>query len=307
MTSAALAEQIAADGVQILVDLMGHTADTRMSVLARRPAPVQMHYLGFPGSTGAEFVDYLITDPYITPPERPDLVSEAPIYLPVYQLNGHRFLPDAPTPRRADLGIAEDTFLYYCFNNNYKISPEVYGVWMRILQRVPEARLALLATSDTVVKNLRSEAEKRDVDPARLMFAGYLEQPQNIARQRLMDLFLDTPGYNAGATATDALWAGVPLLTVEGHTYISRVAGSLLHNVGLEALVAPNLEHYEELAVALAQDRARLRGLREHLARAKTTALLFDATRQVGNLERAYRQAWERVARGDPISPLWIE
>ncbi|MHB0888563.1 O-linked N-acetylglucosamine transferase, SPINDLY family protein [Acidithiobacillus sp.] len=307
MTSTGLAAQIAADGIQILVDLMGHTADTRMAVLARRPAPVQMHYLGFPGSTGADFVDYLLTDPYITPLERPDLITEAPVYLPVYQVNGHRYLADAPTPRRADIGIAEDAFLYYCFNNNYKIAPEVFSVWMRILQRVPESRLVLLATSDTAVKNLRQEAEQRGVDPDRLMFAGYLDQPQNIARQRLMDLFLDTPGYNAGATATDALWAGVPLLTVEGQTYISRVAGSLLRNVGLEELVMQDLAHYEETAVALAQDHERLRALRTRLAGARTTALLFDTPKQVHNLETAYRRAWERFVREEPASPLWIE
>jgi predicted O-linked N-acetylglucosamine transferase (SPINDLY family) len=307
ITSAALAEQIAADGVQILVDLMGHTADTRMSVLARRPAPLQMHYLGFPGSTGAEFVDYLITDSYITPPERPDLLTEAPIFLPIYQLNGHRYLPEGQSYRRADFGIEEGTFLYYCFNNNYKIAPEIYDVWMRILKRVPQARLALLATSETALKNLQKEAEKRGVDPQRLMFAGYMEQSQNIARQKLMDLFLDTPLYNAGATATDALWAGVPLLTVEGRTYISRVAGSLLRNVGLPELIMPDLEAYEETAVALAQDRERLRALRGRLDAARETALLFDTEGLLRKLEGAFQQAWGRFAQGEKPSPLWVE
>ena len=307
MTSAALAEQIAADGVQILVDLMGHTADTRMSVLARRPAPLQMHYLGFPGSTGAEFVDYLITDSYITPPERPDLLTEAPVYLPIYQLNGHRYLPAGQSYRRVDFGIAEDTFVYYCFNNNYKIAPEIYDVWMRILKRVPQARLALLATSETALKNLQKEAEQRGVDPQRLMFAGYMEQAQNIARQKLMDLFLDTPLYNAGATATDALWAGVPLLTVEGQTYISRVAGSLLRNVGLPELIMPDLQAYEEMAVALAQDRERLHVLRSHLEAARKTALLFDTEGLLRKLEGAFKQVWGRFEQGEKPSPLWMD
>jgi predicted O-linked N-acetylglucosamine transferase (SPINDLY family) len=307
MTSAALAEQIAADGVQILVDLMGHTADTRMSVLARRPAPLQMHYLGFPGSTGAEFVDYLITDSTITPPERPDLLTEAPVYLPIYQLNGHRYLPAGQSYRRVDFGIAEDTFVYYCFNNNYKIAPEIYDVWMRILKRVPQARLALLATSETALKNLQKEAEQRGVDPQRLMFAGYMEQAQNIARQKLMDLFLDTPLYNAGATATDALWAGVPLLTMEGRTYISRVAGSLLRNVGLPELIMPDLQAYEETAVALAQDRERLRALRSHLEAARKTALLFDTEGLLRKLEGAFKQTWKRFEQGEKPSPLWID
>ncbi|OCX69407.1 tetratricopeptide repeat protein [Acidithiobacillus thiooxidans] len=306
MTSAELAACIAADGIQILVDLMGHTADTRMAVLARKPAPIQMHYLGFPGSTGADFVDYFLTDSYITPPERADLITEAPIYLPVYQVNGHRYLPEVPTPQRTELGVAEDTFLYYCFNNNYKISPEIFDVWMRILQRVPNSRLVLLATANMVVTNLRLEAEKRGVNPDRLMFAGYQEQPQNIARQKLMDLFLDTPGYNAGATATDALWAGVPILTVEGQTYISRVAGSLLRNVGLEELIMPDLASYEEMAVTLAEDRARLSALRTRLAEAKTKTLLFDTPRQVKNLETAYQLAWARLNRGEKTETLWI-
>uniref|UniRef100_E6QEM8 protein O-GlcNAc transferase n=2 Tax=root TaxID=1 RepID=E6QEM8_9ZZZZ len=307
MTSAALAEQIAAYGVQILVDLMGHTADTRMSVLARRPVPLQMHYLGFPGSTGADFVDYLITDSYITPPERPDLLAEAPVYLPIYQINGHRYLPAVQSYRRVDFGIAEDTFVYYCFNNNYKIAPEIYDVWMRILKRVPQARLALLATSETALKNLQKEAEQRGVDPQRLMFAGYMEQSQNIARQKLMDLFLDTPLYNAGATATDALWAGVPLLTVEGQTYISRVAGSLLRNVGLPELIMPDLQAYEEMAVALAQDRERLHALRSRLEVARETALLFDTEGLLRKFERAFEQTWGRFERGEKPSPLWVD
>lgn len=307
MTSAALAQMIAQDGVQILVDLMGHTADTRMSVLARRPAPIQMHYLGFPGSTGADFVDYLITDAYITPPERLDLLTESPIYLPVYQLNGHRYLPEGPQYRRADFGIEEDIFLYYCFNNNYKISPEIYDVWMRILKRVPKARLALLATSEAALKNLQQEAEKRGVDPQRLMFAGYMEQSQNIARQKLMDLFLDTPLYNAGATATDALWAGVPILTVRGQTYISRVAGSLLTNVGLSELIMPDLAAYEDKAVALAEDRDLLLHYRHRLESNRSSALLFDTEQLMNKLEVAYRRAWQRFEHGGAAQAIHVD
>ncbi len=307
MTSAALAQMIANDGIQILVDLMGHTADTRMSVLARRPAPIQMHYLGFPGSTGAEFVDYLVTDTYITPPERQDLLTESPIYLPVYQLNGHRYMPEAPAYRRADFGIEEDALLYYCFNNNYKISPEIYDVWMRILKRVPQARLVLLATSETALKNLQQEAEKRGVGPQRLMFAGYMEQSQNIARQKLMDLFLDTPLYNAGATATDALWAGVPILTVQGQTYISRVAGSLLTNVGLSELIMPDLAAYEEKAVALAEDRELLLHYRHRLENNRTSALLFDTEQLMNKLEVAYRRAWDRFERGEAADVIHVD
>ncbi len=303
MTSPALAQMIAADGVHILVDLMGHTADTRMAVLARRPAPIQMHYLGFPGSTGAEFVDYLITDTYIS---RPDLLAEAPLYLPVYQINGHRYLEEKATPDYRQFGIDDSTFLFYSFNNNYKFSPEIFDVWMRILKRVPKAKLALLATSQTALNNLQKEAEKRGVDSQRILFAGYMAQPDNIARQRLMHLFLDTPYYNAGATATDALWAGTPILTVEGSTYISRVAGSLLTHLGLSELIVPDLQSYEDTAVALAEDHERLQSLRERLAAAKQSALLFDTERQLRHLERAYETCWERFARGEAASALTV-
>ncbi|MBN6743194.1 hypothetical protein JKG47_22505, partial [Acidithiobacillus sp. MC6.1] len=151
---------------------MGHTADTRMAVLARRPAPIQMHYLGFPGSTGAEFVDYLITDTYVSPPDRLDLLAEAPIYLPVYQINGHRYLEEKPTPDYSQFGIDDSTFLFYSFNNNYKFSPEIFDVWMRILKRVPKSKLALLATSQTALNNLQKEAEKRGINSQRILFAG---------------------------------------------------------------------------------------------------------------------------------------
>ncbi|MBN6740057.1 tetratricopeptide repeat protein [Acidithiobacillus sp. MC6.1] len=306
MTSPALAEMIAADGVHILVDLMGHTADTRMAVLARRPAPIQMHYLGFPGSTGAEFVDYLITDTYISPPDHLDLLTESPIYLPVYQINGHRYLEEKPTPDYSQFGIVDSTFLFYSFNNNYKFSPEIFDVWMRILKRVPKAKLALLATSQTALNNLQKEAEKRGINSQRILFAGYMAQPDNIARQRLMHLFLDTPYYNAGATATDALWAGVPLLTVEGHTYISRVAGSLLTHLGLSELIMPDLQSYEDMAVTLAEDHERLQSLRGQLAVAKQSALLFDTERQLRHLERAFETCWERFTQGEAASPLTV-
>jgi predicted O-linked N-acetylglucosamine transferase (SPINDLY family) len=305
MPSVDLAQRIADDRVHILIDLMGHTADSRMSVLARRPAPIQIHYLGFPGSTGADFVDYIIADPVIMPPERKEERSEAVIYLPVYQINSHRSLPAGPEYHRADFGVPDEAFLFYCFNNNYKIDPDTFACWMRILHAVPQGRLCLLATAPQVMANLRSVAQGHGVDPDRLLFAGYLDQAANIARQRLMDLFLDTPHYNAGATAADVLWAGVPLLTVRGHSYITRVGESLLRHLGLEqSLLAPDLAAYEAMAIALAQDPERLACLRAQVAAAVPTATLFDTSAQVRRLEESLLTVWQHYREGQPPADI---
>lgn len=304
LTSAELAQRIAADGIQVLVDLMGHTADSRMGVLARRPAPVQMHYLGFPGSTGAPFVDYLIADPVLLPPDQPEQRSEAVIYLPVYQVNSHRSLPAGPQYTRESFNIGKDWFLYYCFNNNYKIEPEIFATWMRILKAVPHGRLGLLATDTPVVERLRAQARQQGVEPERLMFAGYMDQPSNLARQQLMDLFLDTPAYNAGATASDALWAGVPLLTTKGHSYITRVGESLLTHLGLPELVAPDLAAYEALAIELGHNPERLAALKAHLRAATPAAELFNTAAQVRRLEQGYTRAWARHQAGEQPADL---
>lgn len=306
-TSAELAQRIAADGVQVLVDLMGHTADSRMAVLARRPAPVQIHYLGFPGSTGAPFVDYLIADPVILPPDRTEQRSEAVIYLPVYQVNSHRSLPEGPVYNRETFQIAKDWFLFYCFNNNYKIDPEIFALWMRVLKGAPHARLALLATDIPVVERLRAQAEQHGVSRDRLLFAGYMDQPSNLARQRLMDLFLDTPAYNAGATAADALWSGVPLLTLQGRSYITRVGQSLLNHLGLPELAAPDLAAYEAQAIELAHNPERIAAYKAQLRAAAPNAALFDTAAQVGRLERAYTQAWSRYIEGASPADMHLD
>ncbi len=307
MTSDELAQRIAGDGVQVLVDLMGHTADSRMAVLARRPAPVQMHYLGFPGSTGATFVDYLIADPVILPPGQTEQRSESVIYLPVYQVNSHRSLPQAPGCTRQTFGINPDWFLFYCFNNNYKIDPEIFACWMRILRAAPHARLGLLATDAPVVQRLREQARHHGVEPERLLFAGYLDQPSNLARQSLMDLFLDTPAYNAGATAADALWAGVPLLTTRGRSYITRVGESLLTQLGLSELVAADLAAYEALAIALAHSPERIAAYKARLREVVPGAMLFDTAAQVARLERAFECGWNRHASGKMPTDAHIE
>ena len=305
-TSAELAQRIAADGIQVLVDLMGHTADSRMAVLARRPAPVQMHYLGFPGSTGAPFVDYLIADPVLLPPDQPQLRSEAVIYLPVYQVNSHRSLPAGPQYTRESFRIDPDWFLLYCFNNNYKIDADIFAAWMRILKAAPHARLALLATDTPVVERLRDQARHHGVSPDRLLFAGYMDQPSNLARQQLMDLFLDTPAYNAGATASDALWAGVPLLTTQGRSYITRVGQSLLGHLGLPQLAVPDLAAYEAKAIELAHQPEQVQALKAHLRATVPTADLFNTAAQVARLEQAFAKAWARHTQGEAPADMHL-
>lgn len=313
MTSAELARMIADDGVQVLVDLAGHTADTRMAMLARRPAPVQVHYLGFPGSTGAAFIDYLVVDPFIVPPQRAaQLISETPIYLPVYQINSHARWPQPPALTRADLGLPEDGFVFCCLNNTYKITPELFDLWMRLLQRVPGSCLVLLGSSPEVADNLRREAQARGVDGQRLMFFGYVAPEVNLARLRLMDLFLDTPAYNAGATATDALWAGLPVLTLPGEHYIARVAASMLLSLGLSEGVARDLADYEARAAHWASDgREALAAYRQRLhaaVHAPSQPALFDTPSQVRRLFAALETAWQRFCNGaDTRAPIWAE
>ncbi|MEL5849640.1 MAG: hypothetical protein U7M05_09785, partial [Candidatus Igneacidithiobacillus chanchocoensis] len=289
----AMAQRIAADGIHILVDLMGHTGDNRIGVLARRPAPVQVNYLGFPGTSGADFIDYILGDSIVTPPDAAADFSEAIVTLPdTYQINSVREVALPPAPPRADLGLPEQGFVYCCFNNPYKIDPEVFAIWMRILQQVPDSVLWLFQGSARVDAHLREQARQAGIDPARLVFAPSLPREQHIVRIQSADLFLDTSRYNAHTTATDALWAGVPLLTVPGPTFASRVASSLLRAAGLPQCILSDWSAYETQAVALVQqkDRAEWRQWRTHLRDNAPRLPVFDAARLVRHLESAYLQ-----------------
>ena len=291
-----IARLLAEREIDIAVDLKGYTADCRMSILAHRPAPVQVSYLGYPGTAGAPYIDYLIADRHVIPPEHFPDYSERVVHLPAcYQPNGSgRPLPQA-TPTRGELSLPERGFVYCCFNACGKITPEVFAIWMRLLGAVPASVLWLLAENEAARRNLRTEAARGGVDPSRLVFAERLPLPEHLARYRAADLFLDTLPCNAHTTASDALWAGVPVLTCQGATFAGRVAASLLHAAGLPELVTRNLQEYEALAIALAGDRKRLSALRARLAANRGTCPLFDVDGHRRDLEAGYERMWQRA------------
>lgn len=302
-----IAQRIADDRIHILVDLKGYTMDIKPEIFALRPAPVQVSYLGFPGTMGAGFMDYIVTDQIVTPPDQQPYYDEAFAYLPgSYQVNDHQQVIAERTPSRGECGLPEYGFVFCCFNNNYKIEPEVFGVWMRILQQVPGSVLWLLRASPEARTNLRAVAKRLGVDPQRLVFAERQPKAEHLARHRLADLFLDTFYYNAHTTASDALWAGLPVLTCPGETFASRVGASLVSAVGLPELVAASRDDYERKAVALAQDANVLAALRARIPERAADRPLFDTLRFARNLETAYREMWRRHASGEPLSIIRV-
>ena len=301
----AAAEAVRSAGVDILVNLNGYFGQVRQGVFARRAAPIQVNYLGFPGTLGAPYIDYLIADPIVIPQHSRQHYTEKIAWLAgCYQPNDPgRTISDAERPR-SELGLPERGFVFCCFNNNYKITPAMFDRWMRILRAVEGSVLWLLQDNRWAERNLRAEAARHDVDPARLVFADREPLPDHLARHRQADLFLDTAPYNAHTTASDALWAGVPLLTMAGSTFPGRVAASLLQAVGLPELVAPDGEAYEQSAISLARDPARLASLRDRLACGRDGSSLFDATGQARRIEALYEAMYRRHVAGLPPEHL---
>src|SRR5262249_39339191 len=263
--------------VDIAVDLKGYTQDCRPRILAHRPVPIQVNYLGFPGTMGADFIDYVIADEVVLPFDQQPFYSERIVHLPdCYQPNDRRRQIAGRTPARTEVGLPERGFIFCSFNNNWKIAPEVFDVWMRLLKAIGGSVLWLLRGNATAEQNLRKEAAARGVDPERLVFAPRIKLEDHLARHRLADLFLDTLPCNAHTTASDAFWAGLPVVTCRGKAFAGRVAASLLHAIGLPELVTSNMADYEALALTLACDPARLRDIKAKLARNRDTAPLFD-------------------------------
>jgi len=303
----AAAERINADGIDILIDLKGYTQYARPRIAAYRPAPVQVSWLGYPATMGAPFIDYVVVDSFIVPPDHQATFTEQLVHLPgCYQVNGRNREIAASAPSRQDCGLLPEGFVFCSFNNSYKITPEVFAIWMRLLAAVPGSVLWLLAANDLVERNLRREAEKRSVAPGRLVFAPRLPLAEHLARHRNADLFLDTLPCNAHTTASDALWAGLPLVTCVGHTFAGRVAGSLLNAIGLPELVTTSLADYERTALALARDRRRLNELRETLRRGREASSLFDISGFASALEAAYASMWRRWCGGERPASLAI-
>lgn len=299
------ARRIHADGIDVLVDLSGHTLGNGLDIFVRRPAPIQATWLGFPGTLGADFIDYLLADAVIAPPTEQPYYTERLVHLP-----GPYFAvaPEepGPTPPRTALGLPERGFVFAAFTLAHKIEPQGFGIWMRLLNRVPGSVLWLRIDNPTAQSNLRREAAARGVDPQRLIFAPRLPRREHLARQRAADLHLDTLFYNGHSTIADTLAMGVPVVTAHGDRFAARVGASLLKSVGLDELVASSPETYEQIGLRLATDPAALGAVRARLAERKSTAPLFDAGGFVRHLESAYRMMWENYAAGRAPAPFAV-
>jgi predicted O-linked N-acetylglucosamine transferase (SPINDLY family) len=302
-----VAQRARSIGIDIAVDLAGHTKNNRLGMFAHRAAPVQMSYLGYPGTSGADFIDYIIADRVVVPDAQRAHYSESMIYLPgSYQVNDNcRPIADAGFTR-AQMGLPENAFVFACFNNPYKITPEEFDIWMRLLKAVEGSVLWLYKANPWAEANLRKEAEKRGVEASRIVFAEGLPVEQHLARQHLADLFLDTFNVNAHTTASDALWGGLPILTRMGEGFAARVAGSLLHAVGLPELAVETSEAYEALALELASNPARLEELRTRLAANRFTMPLFDTEGFVRHIEAGYEAAYDRFLSGEGPTDIEI-
>ena len=299
-----IAERIRADGCDLLIDLKGYTRAHRVGVFAWKPAPVSATFLGFPGSTGSDVIDYLIGDPVVTPLEHAPCYSEHLAQMPVcYQPNDRQRALPAP-PSRAEAGLPEDAVVLAGFNQPYKISPQVYDVWCLLLDALPQTVLWLLDWNRQARENLEREAASRGIDPGRIVWAPRRKPAEHMARMQLADLFLDTWPCNAHTTASDALWAGVPVVTFAGRTFASRVAASLVHAVGLPELACDDVEHYARTVVELTHDDARRQAMRQQLHAARQDSPLFDSLRYTREFEALLLRMMQRHADGLPPGPL---
>ena len=306
MSDLEIAEAVRAADTELLIDLKGHTGDSRPNIMAYKAAPVQVSYLGFPGPTGSDQIDYVIGDEIVTPLAHADHFSEKIALLPrCYQPNDRKRPLPAPMTR-AEVGLPEDALVLCGFNQPFKLSPEVFDVWCRLLRQLPHAVLWLLQWNETAPALLRAEAAKRGIAPERLVFVPKVDIGEHLSRFALADLFIDSWPCNGHTTASDALWAGVPVVTFAGETFVSRVAASLLHGVGLPELVCSSTADYERLVLELAADAPRRDTLRAHLVAARDTAPLFDSdgyARDFGNLLWTMAERWSRGLAPDHLPP----
>jgi protein O-GlcNAc transferase len=300
-------------GIDIAIDLMGHTENARTGILAARPAPVQVSYLGLLGTMGVGFIDYVLADKVVLPFDRQPFYSEQIVHLPdCFMVADSRPSVVPRVPARAQAGLPEDGFVFASFNNSYKFRRPFFACWMRLLAAVEDSVLWLLAANEATAGNLAREAALNGVDPARLIFAPPVDLAEHLARQRLADLFLDTLPYNAGATGIAALWSGLPVLTVAGEGLVGRMAASMLDAVGLPELVMQGLAEYEAMAIKLATDPALLSSIRSRLAANRSTHALFDTARNCRHIEAAYTTMWHTHRRGEPphsfaVAPINLE
>jgi predicted O-linked N-acetylglucosamine transferase (SPINDLY family) len=282
----------------VLVDLQGHTRGQRLAIAAYRPAPVQASYLGFAGTTGAPYIDYLICDPYVTPLTLEDQYTEKLAQLPLcFQPNG-RWRPLPQPMARAEAGLPDDAFVMCAFNHTYKIGPEAFDAWCAVMREVPHAVLWLKETNKQLKPQVLQQAADRGVAPERILFAQNVEFADHFSRLALADVFVDTWPYNAHTTASDALWAGVPVVTVYQNSYVSRVAASALNAIGLPELAFSTVDDYVMAIRTLASDPVLLADLRRHLNAVRMTTPLFDPALRADELEALYRRMVERSRGG---------
>jgi protein O-GlcNAc transferase len=287
--------------IDIAVDLQGYTRPNRTEIFTSRPAGIQVSYLGYVATMSLDYIDYIIADACVIPPADRGNYSEKVVYLPdTYLATDPSGRISAPSMTRAEAGLPEDGFVFCCFNNHWKLTPHVFGVWMRLLAAVEGSVLWLLESGAIAADNLRREAAAAGIAPGRLVFARRTGNEDHLARHQFADLFLDTVPYNAHTTASDALWVGLPVLTCLGHAFPGRVAASLLKSIGLSELIVESLEAYELAALKLARDRAALSNIRSRLAQNRKTHPLFNTERFCRHIEAAYMRMWERHQRGEP-------
>lgn len=293
--------------LSIAIDLKGFTEGSRTQIFAERVAPIQVSYLGFPGTMGASYMDYMIADQYVVPAAHEQFYAEKIAWLPdSYQPNDSLHGRSISEPSRRRYGLPEQAFVFCCFNNNYKITREIFEIWIRLLGHAPDSVFWLYEDNPSAARNLRAEARSRGIDPERLIFAGRASHDEHLARQCLADLFLDTLPYGSHTTASDALRAGLPLLTCTGTAFQGRVATSLLHAAGMPELITESLEEYETTALAFAQNRERLRAIRNRLAENLPRTALFDTAAYTRNLETAFTMMWDRSCQGLPPASFSI-
>ena len=307
MTDEKIAQFIREREIDVLVDLTGLTQYNRFSVLSRRVAPIQVNFLGFAGTTGADWMDYIIADPTIIPEDQIRFYSEQVVWLPdTYQPNDKRLISER-LPTRVECNLPETGFVFCCFNSAYKIVPEVFAVWMKLLEMVEGSVIWLLETNPTAMQNLRNETEARGISSERLIFAPKLPLADHLSRHRQADLFLDTLPYNAHTTASDALWAGVPIVTRLGEAFAGRVAASLLKAIGLPELITTSLGDYEALALKLAREPSLLASIKAKLACNRDTYPLFGTARFTRHIDAAYTTMWQRYQNGAPPQAFAVE
>ncbi len=303
MDDVTAARRIADDGIQILIDVNGYTRDGRIKLLALRPAPIIVNWLGFPGSLGSPYHHYIIADDWIIPADNEKYYSEKIERIDCYQPNNRKRIVADHRPTRTEAGLPEDAFVFCCFNGTHKITKFTFERWLEILKRVPDSVLWLLSGAELSHGNLKTYAEAHGVDPERIIFAPKLANPHHLARYPLADLFLDTTPYGAHTTCSDAMWMGVPVLTLSGRSFAARVCGSLVRAAGLPELVTEKPQDFVDQAVAIGRDRARLEGYKAKLKANRDTCTLFDMENLVKGLEASYARMWKEFRDGQLPQP----